>query len=316
VSTSLSLNDSSALGEGLATCRLCGEAAAWRLPEMRQGPLICRCRHCGIAFASHPRKAASQAAEQDHFGGIDEEKYFRSVMATRLRSYSALVNRVKKQVPSGKWLDVGCSYGWLLKYVNEHGYQGEGVEPSVAAASRAVQEDLRVRTGLFPGALEKSEQFDIISFMDVLEHFENPGEALEATREHLSPGGVVVIQVPDQACWLFRVAETMYRLSGGRISFALRRLWLDGFDFPHQFYFTRTTLAFLLRQSGFEVLDWQRTSIGHPAEALDRVAYAEGSGNRLRTAVVGLSVGLINGVDAVCGHGGLLTMIARPCRGS
>lgn len=283
---------------------------------MQTGPLICRCRNCGVAFASHPRKASSQTIGQDHFGGIDEEQYFRSVMATRLRSYSALVNRVKKQVPSGKWLDVGCSYGWLLKYVNEQGYQGEGIEPSAAAASRAAQENLLVRTGLFPEALRNGEQFDVISFMDVLEHFENPREALAATREHLTPGGVVVIQVPDQACWLFRIAEAMYRLSGGRISFALRRLWLDGFDFPHQFYFTRHALSLLLRQSGFEVLDWERTSIGHPAEALDRVAYADGAGNRLRTAVVGLSVGLINGVDAVCGHGGLLTMIARPCPGS
>lgn len=296
----------------MVACRLCGELAAWQLPEMLHGPLIFRCGKCGVAFASHPRQSASPDAHQDHFGGIDEGKYFRSVMTTRLRSYSALVSRVKRQVPSGTWLDVGCSYGWLLKYVNEQGYQGEGIEPSIAAAEKAAQQQLSVRTGLFPAALQKGERFDVISFMDVLEHFENAGEALEATREHLTPSGVVVIQVPDQACWLFRVAEAMYRLSGGRISFALRRLWLDGFDFPHQFYFTRQSLSFLLQEHGFEVLDWRRTSIGHPAEALDRVAYAEGGAHRLRTAVVGMSVGLINAVDTLCGHGGLLTMIARP----
>ncbi len=232
-------------------------------------------------------------------------------MATRLRSYAALVQRVQKQVPSGKWLDVGCSYGWLLKYVAEQGYKGEGVEPSAPASLRAQQQQLQVRRGLFPESLARGEQFDVISFMDVLEHFEKPGEALEATREHLTAGGVAVIQVPDQACWLFRLAEGMYRLSGGTISFALRRLWLDGFDFPHQFYFTRQTLSLVLQRSGFEILDWQRTPIGHPAEALDRVAYAAGSGNRLKTAVVGLAVGAINAVDTLCGHGGLLTMIAR-----
>ena len=311
MSTSLSLDGSIVSREGLAACRLCGEVAAWQLPKAAQGPLIFRCRACGVAFASHSRKSASPA-DEDHFGGIDEEKYFRSVMATRLRSYSALLDRVKSQVPGGKWLDVGCSYGWLLQYVQGQGYAGEGIEPSAAAASRAEQQNLRVRTGLFPAALKDSEQFDVISFMDVLEHFENPGAALEATRERLSPGGVVVIQVPDQACWLFRVAEGMYRLSGGRISFALRRLWLEGFDFPHQFYFTRQALSLVLQQSGFEILDWQRTSIGHPAEALDRVAYAERGGSRLRSAFVGMSVGLLNAVDNACGHGGLLTMIARP----
>lgn len=311
MSTSLSLDRSIVSSEGLAACRLCNEIAAWQLPKTALGPLIFRCRECGVAFASHSRKPASTAAE-DHFGGIDEEKYFRSVMTTRLRSYSGLLERVKRHVPSGNWLDVGCSYGWLLQYVSAQGYQGEGIEPSAAAASWAVKQGTCVRTGLFPAALARGEQFDVISYMDVLEHFEDPREALEATREHLSPGGVVVIQVPDQACWLFRVAEEMYRLSGGRISFALRRLWLDGFDFPHQFYFTRHALSLVLQHSGFEVLDWQRTSIGHPAEALDRVAYAAGGGTRWRTAVVGMSVGLINLVDNVCGHGGLLTMIARP----
>jgi len=233
-------------------------------------------------------------------------------MATRLRSYEALLHRVKKHVPAGAWLDVGCSYGWLLKHVTEKGYRSEGIEPSVPAAKRASDEGLQVRTGLFPGALGKDDRFDVISFMDVLEHFENPADALEATRIHLAPGGVAVLQVPDQACWLFRLAEAMYRLSGGRISFALRRLWLDGFDFPHQFYFTRHSLALLLERSGFKILDWERTPIGHPAEALDRVAYAKNSSSRLSATAVGLAVGLINAVDAACGHGGLLTMIARP----
>jgi SAM-dependent methyltransferase len=315
VSASLSYPAEVDSSHGLIACRLCDQIAAWRLPAMAAGPKVFRCRSCGVAFARHsPRAplAAGDGGDQDHFGGIDEDKYFRSVMATRLRSYASLVDRVKKQVPGGNWLDVGCSYGWLLKHIQEQGYAGEGIEPSAAAADRARQQNFRVRTGLFPEALTSDEKFDVISFMDVLEHFEHPGEALRAARQHLTPGGAIVLQVPDQACWLFRVAEAMYRLSGGRISFALRRLWLDGFDFPHQFYFTHLSLAGLLQKNGFQVVDCQRTPIGHPAEALDRVAYAEGAGNRLRTAAIGLSVGLINAVDTACGHGGLLTMIARP----
>ena len=310
VSATLSLDDVS--GEILAACRLCGDVAEWQLPKIPAGPLISRCGSCGFSFASHPRRSTLDCDVQDHFGGIDEEKYFRSVMATRLRSYDTLLRRVKKHVSTGTWLDVGCSYGWLLKHVSEDGYRGEGIEPSTPAAKRATDQGLQVRTGLFPAALGNAERFDVISFMDVLEHFEHPAEALEATRIHLAPGGVAVIQVPDQACWLFRLAEAMHRVSGGRVSFALRRLWLDGFDFPHQFYFTRCSLSLLLNQTGFEVLDWQRTPIGHPAEALDRVAYAKDSGSRVSSLAVGLAVGLINAVDAACGHGGLLTMIARP----
>jgi SAM-dependent methyltransferase len=293
---------------------LCEQTKTWSLARYEHRATLFRCRGCGVAFANFADSPAdnSTAPEQDHFQGLDLKKYLRSVGATRLSSYDHLLKRVAKFVPQGRWLDVGCSYGWLLKFLGERGYEGVGIEPSGPAAQAALDVGLHVRTGYYPEALAAEERFDAISFMDVLEHFAHPREVLARTAQHLSPGGVVVIQVPDQACLLYRLAEQLYRCSGGRVGFALRRLWLIDFDFPHQFYYTRATLAKLLDQAGYDVLDCCRQSIGSPLQAISRVGYAQSQTSAATTAVVGAAVGAINAVDWLTGYGGLLTFVARP----
>jgi hypothetical protein len=109
---------------------------------------------------------------------------------------------------------------------------------------------------------------------------------------------------------LYQLAEAMCRLTGGRSSFALRRLWLVGFDFPHRWYFTRKTLQAAMTAAGLHVQRTYRTPIGSPQDALDRVAYTQAGRVSLKDRCVALAVAGINAVDALSGFGGLLTMIA------
>lgn len=290
------------------TCRACGSTQVRYVTQCATAKLY-HCRHCGADFVGELRAIAQRT--EDHFAGIDLDKYFRSVKATRKRSYATLVQRVQKWVPSGSWLDVGCSYGWLLQSIAEHGFRGEGVEPSQHAAEHARQAGLTIHTGLFPQAVASDQQYHVISFMDVLEHLEEPLEALIAARKMLAAGGVLVIQVPDQACFLYRTAEWMHRGSGGRLGFALRRLWLLDFDFPHRTYFNRTALT-LLDHAGWQVCSAWRSPLGSPTEAFDRVSYATQSGlSAVTNSLVALGVAGIQLADNACGHGGLLTVIAQ-----
>ena len=247
------------------TCGVCGSQRQRQLAAWDGVAKFYACRECGVHFANYgPLGSASSSnaeasAAVDHFKGLDVEQYFRSVMQTRLRSYRPLLKRVQPFVQQGNWLDVGCSYGWLLRFLNEQGFAASGIEPSTAAAQQAVSQGLDVREGLFPHCLLPTEKYNVISFMDVLEHLPSPVAALQSAAEHLLPEGLVVIQVPDQACLLYRLAVALNRYSAQRISFALRRLWLVGFDFPHQFYFHRDALDRVVREAGFEVLDWYRS---------------------------------------------------------
>lgn len=291
----------------LATeCPLCLADTMQPVAQLAGDAAIARCRNCGLACGEHRAYSVDAA---DHFRGLDLARYLRSVGTTRKRSYDRLLTEVAQFATAGAWLDVGCSYGWLLERVQEAGFQATGVEPSTAAASEARTNGLNVVEGFFPDDVPTDVKPAVISFMDVLEHLLDPVSALQAAKQKLAPNGVVVVQVPDQACLLYQLAEAMCRVTGGRSSFALRRLWLVGFDFPHRYYFTQKTLQTAMSAAGLQVLRTFRTPIGNPQDALDRVAYTQDRVS-LKDRFVALAVAGINAVDAMSGYGGLLTMIA------
>jgi len=289
-------------------CLLCEAESLRPVAQLAADAAIARCRNCGLARGEHRPQPQGLA---DHFRGLDAERYFRSVGMTRLRSYDKLLAEVQPFAAAGTWLDVGCSYGWLLEHVQHAGFEPLGLEPSPAAATEARTAGLRVIDGCFPADLPGDVKPTVISFMDVLEHLPDPVAALRAAKQQLAPGGIVVVQVPDQACLLYKIAEAMCRVTRGRSSFALRRLWLVGFDFPHRYYFTRHTLAAAMKAAGLQVQRTFRSPIGSPQDALDRVAYASAGPIRLRDRAVALAVAGIQAVDGLSGYGGLLTMIAK-----
>ncbi len=292
-------------------CPLCGRPPR---PLARAGERlwIFRCRDCRLDSAVHGPAEGVPAAEADHFRGLDREAYDRSVRATREASYSSLLERVRGRVAVGRWLDVGCSFGWLLERVEAGGYRGFGIDPSLAAVAEARQAGRQVCAGVFPQSLGEA-RFEVVSFMDVLEHLADPAAALRSAASHISGDGVLVVQVPDRDCFLYGSALALARASGRRLGFALRRLWLHGFDFPHLWYFSQRSLRALLGRSGLEVLELRRIPIGAPGQALDRVRYA-GSGRKLFDATVAAGVAALNGLDAALGHGGLIEALARPVR--
>ncbi len=287
-------------------CPLCLADTMQAVAQLGSDVAVARCRICGLATGVHRTYSAEVA---DHFRGLDLDRYLRSVGATRKRSYDRLLKEVSPFAPAGTWLDVGCSYGWLLERVQEIGFEAVGLEPSSAAVTEAGSNGLNVVEGIFPDDVPRDLKPAVVSFMDVLEHLPDPVAALHAAKQKLAPSGIVVVQVPDQACLLYQLAEAMCRMTHGRSSFALRRLWLVGFDFPHRFYFTEKTLRIALNAAGLHVLRTFRTPIGNPQNALDRVAYTQDRVS-LKDRCVALAVAGINAVDAAAGYGGLLTMIA------
>jgi len=85
-----------------------------------------------------------------------------------------------------------------------------------------------------------------ITMFHVLEHLYDPGSYLEAAHSLLKPGGRLIIQVPNAACWQFLV-------------FGQR--W-NGIDVPrHLIDFRKSDLDALLDSCGFEVLRHKHFSL-------------------------------------------------------
>lgn len=95
-------------------------------------------------------------------------------------------------------LDVGCNqggFGAALK-LERPDIEVYGVEPNAEAAAIAAERLDRVVVGTFPEAVPGGS-FDVITFLDVLEHMVDPLGALEAARGLLTPDGVVLASMPN-----------------------------------------------------------------------------------------------------------------------
>ncbi len=294
--------------QGPQSCPLCGSRARQLVTDGRQFTL-CACSGCGVHFRLFDGAAGHQT---DHFVQVEMGLYLRSVQVVRERSYQQLLDAVQAFVTGGRWLDIGCSFGWLLDYVHARGFEPQGIEPSPGAAGIARDKGLPVEVGEYPRTLPPAPPYQVISFMDVLEHLPDPRMILKNVKTHLASAGVLVVQLPDRECLMYQTALWMFKLSGGRLAMPLKRLYLDGLDFPHVYYYSSKSLQAMLVRNEFEVVHKYRASTGSWDTMMERVAYLERPGtNKVLVRLVAIGTGILQVLDNLSGHGGLLVMLSR-----
>lgn len=150
-------------------------------------------------------------------------------------------------------LDVGAADGLLSRLLTERGWKVTGLEADpVAAAAAAVHCERIVVADLDAGVPALEGEFDAIVCADVLEHLRNPASTLLALRRTLAAGGEVLISVPNVAHLWMRVS-----LLAGRFEYAERGI----LDRTHLRFFTRRTLAALVRGAGLRIARMTATPV-------------------------------------------------------
>ncbi len=127
---------------------------------------------------------------------------FRSWSATR--SYHRQPYVLDGVIP-GRMLDVGCGSGDLLEHFAKRGWEIYGIDPSASAVAAAAKRGAAVHQGTLRDQPWQPGSFALITFQHALEHIEEPVEALKRARTLLAPGGLLVIDVPNWACWQRRL---------------------------------------------------------------------------------------------------------------
>ncbi len=108
-----------------------------------------------------------------------------------------LLRRIAKILPADgrrRILDVGCGDGLLLDHLGPWG-AAEGVESDATTLSPSAAKR-KIHLGPFDASYRPSAPFDLVLFLDVLEHLPDPVVSLTRARELLTPGGQVFISVP------------------------------------------------------------------------------------------------------------------------
>lgn len=112
-----------------------------------------------------------------------------------------VIRRLRAGRRYGRILDVGCGDALFFERLQPFG-SVVGVEPDANLISDASKKRYMIHVGQFDDGFVAVEPFDIILFLDVLEHLDDPGFALRRARECLAPGGAIVVTVPAYR-WLW-----------------------------------------------------------------------------------------------------------------
>jgi 2-polyprenyl-3-methyl-5-hydroxy-6-metoxy-1,4-benzoquinol methylase len=147
---------------------------------------------------------------------------------------------IKKLVPNGRLLDIGCGTGEVLNYFKKKKWEVKGIEPSRSARDFAIQKyglDIEDESGL--KKLQK-DSFDIISMWHVLEHVSDLHERIHIIYDLLKPSGYLIIALPNLNSW-----DAEY----------YKKYWA-AFDVPrHLSHFSERTLKKLVIGHGFKYVE-------------------------------------------------------------
>ena len=146
------------------------------------------------------------------------------------------------QMCKGKLLDVGCGKGAFLAVASEH-FDVEGVEFSKVAAEAAKSQSVPVHCGDFFQLELPHEEYDIVTFWDVLASLDNPTEAMRRVRPILKKEGYLILTVP-------LLDSLMARVTG--------RFWPMLIPPVNLHYFTLDSLTRLAAGNGFEIVSITR----------------------------------------------------------
>lgn len=189
------------LPDGFETiaCPVCDGARFAPLFEKAGEPFV-RCEGCRLVLINPRPPAPAVAATYDaRYSG----NYIEKAAKKRLRCRRWVARIARSGAQGGRWLDVGCSAGFVLAAAEEAGFEAWGVELE-AAAVRFGREQLGL-TNIVCGTLEAqhypARHFDVISMYDVIEHVPDLNAVVAELARILRPGGVIEIRTPDVAHW-------------------------------------------------------------------------------------------------------------------
>lgn len=225
-------------------CPACGgRLLAWRsvpTAEPGLGPPrydLLRCSRCGTAVTTGA--AAPELYETGAYapGAPRLARAAAPILRAFDRQRLHLLATVAS--PPARLLDAGAGRGRFVASALAAGYRASGIEPSRRGAEAAAAAGIPVGRTTISRAVIEDSSLDAVTLWHVLEHLDDPGAALERIASWLTPGGVLLVGVPN-------LASLQARLGGER--------WYH-LDVPrHRVHFTPRGLDALLRSRGFETL--------------------------------------------------------------
>ena len=177
--------------------------------------------------------------------------YFKTFAKFREESFIRAIDKLKeiKKGKELKVLDVGSLYGLFLAAAKKEGWQVFGLEPSTKEAVYAREKyNLTIFETTIEG-FESDMKYDTITFWDVFEHLPHPQEVLKKVESLMCPKGILIIRIPNANGLLHKLSFLLYRVSFGKISFPVEKLFEN-----HSFVYTERGIKREILKHHFKVI--------------------------------------------------------------
>ena len=212
--------------------------------------IVERCAKCSLIRLHHEGGSSDVEDMHDDWWEVSwKDTYIRFKKKIDLNNVSKLEFLAERS--SGKrLLDIGCGCGYFLDVARDMGWAASGSDISSAAVKHAKDVlGLDVFCGKINDAEYPDNIFDVVTMWDVIEHVDHPRAIINEINRILKPGGLLVIETPNANSLIHRIAHIIYRMSFGKISYFLEKIYIPS----HLYYFSKMTMGSMLQNSGFSI---------------------------------------------------------------
>jgi 2-polyprenyl-3-methyl-5-hydroxy-6-metoxy-1,4-benzoquinol methylase len=154
-----------------------------------------QCVTCGLIYKE--RQASYEKTLTDYRENYFGKYYSVEVEGGRDKLFNHILDLIEEKRGISSLLDVGTSCGFFLVAAQKRGWEAKGIEPSTQSVDVAQKE---FGLDVYNGTLQTyngNGQFDIITFINVLEHSAEPWEEISKARGLLKSGGLIYLRFPN-----------------------------------------------------------------------------------------------------------------------
>jgi len=228
----------------LRVCPACSSHKARKVGIKNELEIV-KCQNCRSLYCPYMPWYTSERYYVDYYShhGLDEPP----VVIKRLKE---ITRGFSKHRQTNRLLDVGCGGGLLLEAARENGWDALGIDVSISSVEHVRNLGFEVFHGELKDVNLDSEQFDVISAAEIVEHLFDPLTVLKEAHRLLRPGGLLWITTPHANSLAARLMKLDWKLVCPP---------------EHLQLFSVRGLRTLLRQAGFQKVRFETTGV-NPAE--------------------------------------------------
>lgn len=207
------------------------------------------CERCGHRYMT---PVIQQELMTKYYSILNSEFYHNSdpqIVNLNYKEYLAYAKKIKSLKTSGKILEVGCGKGYLLKTLEQLGYDCYGVEPSPMAYAHAKNSlGLNVENKFLADSTFYTQKFDVIILIDVVEHITNMQNFMKEITTVMNEGAIIFIGTGN-------IDSLNAKIAGADWGYFL--------SWEHVSFFNIKSMHYLLQKNNFTNINIEKTSLQH-----------------------------------------------------